>query len=274
MRRAQPWLGTLVDISIAEEGDQTRLHAAIDAAFAEVAKVHRLMSFHEAGSDIQKLNLAPAGQHLTVHPHTWKVLAVAEQLRQVSGGIFNIACAARLAAWGILPRPHPVLPDLGAAMPIRLEAGQRVRKLSPGWIDVGGIAKGYAVDLAIERLRLSGIRHACVNAGGDMRAYGEDIVVSLRHPCAPTRICAQLKLKDEALASSGPCFSARRLRGQAVSALCDARNGQAIVSAQSASVLAASCMMADALTKVALVTQNFRHPLLALHGASAFLLTS
>jgi thiamine biosynthesis lipoprotein len=274
MRRAQPWLGTLVDISIAEDEHESRLHAAIDSAFAEVALAHRLMSFHESGSDIQRINLARPGQSLTVHPHTWKVLVVAEQLRRDSEGIFNIACAARLVAWGILPRPHPELPDLNAGSPIQLEDAHCVRKLAPGWIDVGGIAKGYAVDLAIESLRQAGIGHACVNAGGDLRAYGRETIVSLRAPDAPTRIRAQVKLQDEALASSAPSFSARRARGQPVSALCDARSGKPMVAAQSVSVLAASCMMADALTKVALATENICDPLLARYGASAFFLTA
>ena len=270
MRRAQPWLGTLVDIGL-ENVDAAAAGTAIDSAFAEVALVHRLMSFHDASSDIFLINRARPGDILAVHSHTWEVLHAAERIRKASQGAFNIACAPRLVEWGQLPAQHtgapPYIPDRQI---LELRHDGRVLKLDDGWIDLGGIAKGYAVDLAITALRRHGISSGCVNAGGDLRVFGEqDYRIALRDPGLPARAGAEVCLRNEAMATSGTYFSRTERRGLTASALCNGITGQAIMSAGSVSVRAPSCMYADALTKVVLATGDTLHPALDLFAATA-----
>jgi len=269
MRRAQPWLGTLVDITA--DGDAQ----AITLAFAEVALVHRLMSFHDAASDISRLNRAAAGELLEVHPHTWQVLRLAAQIGQLSLGLFNIACAPRLVDWQCLPRPddagkpayHPMLAVY------QCEQEPLMRKLAAGWVDVGGIAKGYAVDLAVEALQRAGVAAGCVNAGGDLRCFGDRAwPVAVRDPRAPQRSGARLELRNEALATSAAYFSARSHEGRQISALVDGRNGEPLLMAMSASVRAPRCAIADALTKVVLASGDAQHAALAGLQASAFII--
>ncbi len=269
MRRAQPWLGTLVDI--AADGDPQ----AITPAFAEVALVHRLMSFHDAASDISRLNRAAPGDLLALHPHTWQVLQLAARIAELSQGMFNIACAPRLVDWQCLPPPDAATtPGYQPALAVyRCEQQPLVRKLAPGWVDVGGIAKGYAVDLAVEALQRAGADSGCVNAGGDLRGFGDrDWPVAVRDPLAPGRVGAQVKLRNEALATSAACFSARRHQGRQVSALVDGRSGEPLVTPASVSVRAPRCALADALTKVVLASGDARHPALAGMQASAFII--
>lgn len=273
MRRAQPWLGTLVDI--AAEGEQQAASQAITQAFAEVALVQRLMSFHDAASDVSRLNRAAPGELLQLHPHTWQVLQLAAQMAALSQGLFNIACAPRLVDWLCLPQPDDAdLPVYQPALAVyRCEQEPMVRKLAPGWVDVGGIAKGYAVDLAVAALQRAGVASGCVNAGGDLRGFGDcDWPVAVRDPLAPGRTAARALVRDEALATSAAYFTARRHGGRQISALVDGSNGEPLVSSISVSVRAPRCAVADALTKVVLASGDVHHPALAASQASAFII--
>jgi thiamine biosynthesis lipoprotein len=267
-RRAQPWLGTLVDIS-ADGG-----HQAIDAAFAAVALVHRLMSFHDPASDLSRLNRALPGDTVTVDAHTWHVLDLAEQVRIASDGSFNAACAPQLVAWACLPPPGAGAPVFEPSLAVyQCDANNTVRKLAPGWVDLGGIAKGYAVDLAIQVLSEAGVRHACVNAGGDLRVLGEQAwPVAVRDPAQPRRAHTQLWLRNEAMATSATYFSARRHEGASVCALVNGRSGAALADGRSVSVRAPLCAVADALTKVVMASDNPEHPALTRWAATSFIL--
>ncbi|MGJ7914789.1 FAD:protein FMN transferase [Massilia sp. LXY-6] len=273
IRRAQPWLGTLVDITV--EGAPA--HDVVTDAFAEVARLHRLMSFHDEASDIARINRAAPGELVQVDADTWKVLCLARQVTDLSGGTFDIACAPYLVDRRILPAPwsskegeYPTA-RLSAEV-FALEGADRVRKLASGWIDVGGIAKGYTVDAAVASLESAGVSGGCVNAGGDLRVFGSmHAPVAVRSPAAPGRAARHIILRGEALATSGSYFSQRSHQARPVSALLDARDGRPLVSTSSASVRAASCAVADALTKVVLATGDCAHPALAAFGASAFL---
>jgi thiamine biosynthesis lipoprotein len=272
IRRAQPWLGTLVDITAAGTSSQD----AVSAAFAEVARLHGLMSFHDGASDIARFNRARPGDVVEVDAATWDVLRLAREIADLSGGAFDIACAPWLVDREILPSPaqEQAWPSVRTSAGVfALDDEGYVRKCGAGWIDVGGIAKGYIVDAAVAVLEAAGVPGGCVNAGGDLRAFGAmRVPVAVRAPGSPGRAAHHIMLCGEALATSGSYFSARPHRGGVVSALVDARDGQPLVSNASASVRAARCAVADALTKVVLATGDCTHPLLAALGATAFLI--
>lgn len=267
-QRAQPWLGTMV--SIAADAD----HQALSPAFDAVALVHRLMSFHDADSDISRFNRAPAGACLRVHPHTWEVLRLAGQIQDASDGIFNLACAPRLAGWGVLPAPADALPVYVPQRQVfACDDHDTIRKLHDGWIDVGGIAKGYAVDLAVAALQRAGATAGCVNAGGDLRVFGDrDWPVSVRDPRRPQQPHTQIMLRNEAIATSASYFSQREAGGRLVSALVDGRDGESMTGPSSVSVRAPRCAIADALTKVVLASKDVGHPALPHWQASAFII--
>ena len=273
-RRAQPWLGTLVEVSIPDGFDDAR---GFRQAFAAVAEVHRLMSFHDPDSDVSRINRAAVGATIEVAPATWTVLQSALALGRASGGMFDIGCAPALVAWGYLPGAV----DAAEAWPDRVAAHEalhslgycRLEKREPAWIDLGGIAKGHAVDAAIVALQREGVPAGCVNAGGDLRAFGDiDFPVLVRDPGCPTAAGARLMLRNEAIATSANYFSRKRLDGAMVSALVDGRNARPLTTAVSASVRAPACMIADALTKVVLASGDAGHPLLRSFDASAFII--
>jgi thiamine biosynthesis lipoprotein len=127
-----------------------------------------------------------------------------------------------------------------------------------GPIDLSGIAKGFAVDRAAETLRASGVDSGIVNAGGDLAVFGPEArEIAVRDPDDPSRIAATVTLRDAALASSGRAI--------------DPRTGRPVETIVGASVSAASCMIADALTKVVGVMGAGATPLLRHYRASAML---
>jgi thiamine biosynthesis lipoprotein len=288
-RRAQPWLGTLVDISIDDQYNDSDTVAAGDvaaafaSAFDAIATVHKLMSFHDPASDVARINRAAVGERIAIDVHTARVLALALVLSEASGGIFNIGCATRLVEWDYLPRPQGRLPLYRAddcGLELNIDDRQHImRKKRDVLIDLGGIAKGYAVDQAILALQRLNIASACVNAGGDLRVLGlTPFAIAIRHPSSITGIGATVNLANAALATSATYFSARYIEHRQhsspmqVSALIDGRSSAPVTTAGSATVQAPECMLADGLTKIIIATGDTCHPLLERFGASALLL--
>jgi len=103
-RRAQPSLGTIVEIAISDDFDPSKLRQAYQVGFNAIQNIHQLMSFHSEMSDITRFNLAPVGSILEVDPHTFKVLETAETLFVLSQGLFNICNARLLVEWGSFPQ--------------------------------------------------------------------------------------------------------------------------------------------------------------------------
>ncbi|MGE0640836.1 MAG: FAD:protein FMN transferase [Thermoanaerobaculia bacterium] len=255
-RRARPLLGTLVEI---EAGGlaRTALDAAIDAAFAVVAEVQRRMSVHDPGSELSRANREAARHEVDLSPETAAVTAAALDFAAASGGAFDPTAGRHLVRSGLLPRPekgrrygrssyHDVelrrFPD-GSA---------RIRFARPLLLDFGGIAKGYAVDRALAVLRAAGASTGLVNAGGDLACFGEVRTIGIRAPGDPYRIAATVELDGAAIATSSPDFGRRLRRGREVHPLVEPRSGDCFPERTSISVVAASCLVADALTKVAL----------------------
>lgn len=267
--RARPLLGTIVEMRVAGLAEAAAL-AAIEAAFAEVADLHRLMSFHERGSDLSRLHRGAARAPVAVDMRTYEVLQAALAIAAESNGCFDPSVAVRLVEWDLLPAPEScVLPDPRADWrDIELLDRARVRFARPLWIDLGGIAKGYAVDRALAMLRARGASLASVNAGGDLRRFGPRAeVVPLRLAPALNTAVPALELADAAVATSAGHATQRRVGGPHV----DGRSRRVVARRRSVSVVAPTCLVADALTKVVLADAGIGARLLRRYEASACL---
>jgi thiamine biosynthesis lipoprotein len=273
-RRARPLLGTFVEITVAGAAPAD-MHAAIDAAFDAVAKVHGLMSFHDAGSDVGRLNSEAWSRRVAVHSWTFQVLEAAVDLYRRSAGAFDIAVAPVLQDLGMLPRGKDdcslASGELATTATIELLRDHQVRFQHPdARIDLGGIAKGFAVDRAINVLRDHGMPHGLVNAGGDLAALGPHAeTVHLRDPRDPSRLMLGLVIENQALASSGHRFDPLRSANTSGTAVIDPRTGKPVQAIIAATVRAPTCMIADALTKVVMVEGARAAPLLEHYTAGA-----
>jgi thiamine biosynthesis lipoprotein len=250
VRRARPLLGTFVDIT-AQGAGEAELHCAIDRAFAVIECVHRLMSFHDPDSDVSRMNRHAFPKGVTVHPWSWQVMLAAQTFARESNGVFDVTVTSKSNAtkWQdiFLRRKCEVFFE---------------RSLI---VDLGGIAKGFAVDRAVAALKENGATAGIVNAGGDLRVFGSTSrEVHLRDPMSPTQFSGKLHLRNRAVATSANYFLPR--------ALIDGQTRGAMTRQLSVSVAADECMTADALTKVVFALREKSAPLLKRHGADALLL--
>ena len=252
MRRARPLLGTLVEIAIEDDLPRADAGRAIERAFDAVARVQALMSFHDPLSELSRINRVAWLRAVTVSDDTWQVLMAARQLSAVSDGLFDITVAPTLERAGFLPRHADQLPASGHGCwrDVELLPDQRVRLARRVRLDLGGIAKGFAVDQAIAQLRDAGVMTGSVNAGGDLRVLGQSMhTVHLRHPNQPTQLLPVMTSHAAAATSAG-YFQNRQWAGRVccpivhpgMRTLCDAQ--------RSVTVFADQCLIADALTKI------------------------
>jgi thiamine biosynthesis lipoprotein len=264
--RARPLLGTLVEIA-ATGLDSAQVQAAIGSAFTVVEKVHGLMSYHDVTSDVSRINRGAFDAEVQVDAHTYRVLRAARLMAEASNGVFDITIAPQLTRMGFLPA-HEHFPKISSRANWRdivLLPDNRVRLACSLNIDLSGIAKGYAVDLATKALADAGMTAGRVNAGGDLRVFGDAAHrINVRDPAAHTHTIPLLELTHGAAATSAGYYSERLHQGRMVTPIIHPHSRAACESGLSVTVLARDCMTADALTKV--VYANPR-------GASAVLKT-
>jgi FAD:protein FMN transferase len=280
MRRAKPLLGTFVEIEAAGP-DRAELNRAIDAAFEAVSAVHRLMSFHDPDSDISRLNREAFDRPVRVHAWTFRVLETSMELHRRSNGVFDVAVAPVLQSMGLLPKLDVETPIDGRTRTpdaIELIEGQAAVRFRDrrAKIDLGGIAKGFAVDRALDALRETGaVACGLVNAGGDLAAFGAEMQpIHIRHPRDPQRRIGHVKIGNEALASSARRFDPFHGADTGSPAII-CPDGRASTSGiDGVTVRAPSCMIADALTKIVMISGTSATDLLELYKASALLIAA
>jgi len=227
-RRARPLLGTLVEIGAP---------AGHDSAFDTMAALQARLSRFEPDSDMARFNALPAGGELRVSPCAVDVLSAARRLQQESDGLFDISLGSGPEAW-------------------RLD-GDRLHKLAAGVaLDLGGIAKGHAVDLAVQALQAAGATAGWVNAGGDLRVFGDLELPILLRDEIDGGVKEFARLADGAFATSHYAPGSRSAASRAVRA--------------HVSVAAPRCLWADALTKVVGLSGRCDHPALARYDAAAW----
>jgi FAD:protein FMN transferase len=178
-------LGTLVAVG-AQGGDH--LDSAVAAAFAAVARVEALMRPNTPGSDVWRICAAAPGRAVQIDPWTVAVLELARRFHRDSGGVFD-PC-------------RPTRP--GRLIDLELRAPASVVCHASVALDLGGIAKGFAVDRAVDELESHGCMRGIVNAGGDLRCFGPGAhAVSLRTDEDAVPEALRIELSDCALAVSG-----------------------------------------------------------------------
>lgn len=264
VERAQPLLGTFV--SIRAQADCQHTHAAVSAAFARIADIQRTMSFQDPDSELSRVNRHAYSHPQPVSASLRRVLRAALALARASDGLFDPSVAWRLVDWGHLPAPAATGTDPHASWrDVRMLDDGSVSFRRPLWLDLGGIAKGYAVDQAVRTLRLHGATSGVVNAGGDLRIFGRMETVHVRDPANPRQQIPILHARDAAVATSAGYFSDLNDR----TALVHPKLGASLGQTCSVTVCARRAIWADALTKIVMAAPDTAAPLLRRLHASA-----
>jgi thiamine biosynthesis lipoprotein len=169
LRRMRPGMGTFVEIGVERTGPADE---AVDAAFAVAAEIERSLSFQDADSELSRLNRAGANG-LEVSAVTAHVVRLARAIGRASGNRFNATVGGALVRRGVLPDhggPEGLASGSWTDILIR---GRHIRLGRAVRLTLDGIAKGFAVDAMVRSLRAHGAKVGWVNAGGDLRSFGD-----------------------------------------------------------------------------------------------------
>lgn len=273
IERAKPLLGTIVRIRV-DGLPSAAANDIISAAFDVIAEIHRLMSFHEPESELSRVNRDASHHPVRISPHTHAVLRGALELAEASEGLFDPTIAPALVKDGLLPALTGTPPASDACWKdVVLSSDGAVSFRKPLWLDLGGIAKGYAVDCAFEYIASHHPTRIYVEAGGDLRLTGPGPeLVYLSAPSMQGAIPA-VKIENASVASSGSQVLHDEMKPQrAVSPHIDPRTGDPCSTDRFVTVVAPRCMDADALTKVVMAAGATASHILERYDALAFML--
>jgi thiamine biosynthesis lipoprotein len=253
-------MSTMVEITAVGTEEESR--QAMRLAFEEIRRIDSLMSVYNPDSEISRINEAAGKSAVRVSADTLKVINESLRIARLTDGALDITVAPLMELWGFGNDENRVPPDdeLQEKLPlvdytkILVDADSSTVRLDlPGMrIDVGGIAKGYAVDSAIRVMKEAGIRNALISAGGDIYAMGtppgkESWRIGIRHPRDRSDLLGILALKDRAVATSGDYENFFEVDGKRYCHIMDTRTGRPVRGIMSVTILADTSAEADAL---------------------------
>ena len=247
--------------------DRATADAAGAAAFQRIQQLNDSLSDYDPDSELSKLSRSSgSGQDVRVSDDLWRVLRRAQELAERSGGAFDVTVGPCVSLWR-KARREKKMPDAARLAEARRAVGYSHVRLNPQKqtaqllvpdmrLDLGGIAKGYAVDEALKVLRRLGIQRALVAGGGDMavgapppgaKGWRIELAPLDATNAPPARF---VLLSHAALATSGDLFQRLEIDGQRYSHIVDPRTGIGLTDHSLVTVIAPDCITADSLTKV------------------------
>jgi thiamine biosynthesis lipoprotein ApbE len=262
VRRKAPVMGTIAEVTVAHQNPRYA-QGAIDSALDALRWVDRTMTRFNGDSDVGQANRLAATRPVVISEPTADVLLEALRWADASDGAFDPCLANAVVLWDVEQRASPPLDAH-----VRRYANRRLyrslevdRRLNGApvvsfrdrdmAIDLGGIAKGYGVDRAVDALRQWGIRNALVNVGGDLYALGvsedgDPWEIGIRSSDDRDRITHTVRVQDRAIATSGDYEQFFEHRGRRYHHLLDPVTGAPRRSRlHSVTVSADTCMTAD-----------------------------
>ncbi len=289
-------MGTFARV-VAVAADSNTAKRSIDAAFAEIEKVEKRMNYHKSDSEISELNRDGFARAVKVSKSTYEVLEKSIKFSKLSGGAFDVTVGPLVDLWHSAEETNS-LPTDTELQQARSKVGydklildaneESVRFAAEGMkVDLGGIAKGYAIDKAVEAMQKSGAIGGMVDIGGEIRCFGSPPVsqdiwrIGLQDPAAAEDVMntskplLTLRLTDAAVATSGDYHRFVTIGGKRYSHIVDPESGYSSESLASVTIICPSATDADALATA--VTVMGREKGLALiekmPGVEAILIT-
>jgi FAD:protein FMN transferase len=214
--RSQYLMGTLAEIT-AVAPTQAVAQSAVTAGFQEIRRLEELLSTWLTTSELSRVNAAAGSDFMPVSSDTFEVLTRSIEISELTRGAFDITVGPAVRLWKVTEAarlPTPLELEIAAQYVdyhlLRLDAATHAVLLQkPGMqIDVGGIGKGYAAELAVGIMKKTGATGALVAVSGDFRvsgrrADGSAWPVGIQHPRHPERVLVTLESVDEAISTSG-----------------------------------------------------------------------
>jgi len=271
-------MGTIARV-VAVAADSTTAKSAIESALQQLYSIEDLCSAYKPDSEISRINRNAAKEPVRVSKPTFEVLQKAIEFSKLSEGAFDITVGALTELWHLAEEANSVPSDNELAEARRkvgyekliLDAdNMTVRFAVDGMkLDAGGIAKGYAIDKAVEAMRTAGAIGGMVDVGGDIRAFGappqgkNQWLIGLQDPAETetvinsTQYLVVLNLKDSAVATSGDYRRFALIGDKKYSHIINTKTGYGSDKLASVTVIAPNAADADALaTAVSILGQQ------------------
>lgn len=259
-------MGTDIEITISDINDAAAADA-FNAAVQELTRIENEMSEWIAGTPISMINEKAGKEAVKVPDELFKVISAAQKISELSNGAFDITWASMRGIWNFakgserLPTPEEIkekLPLVNYKNIELNEANKTVFLKKPGMaIGLGAIAKGYAVDLAMQVLVNRGIKNAIVKAGGDMRVQGKMDgklwEIGIKHPRDKNNLLAKLPISNISISTSGDYERFFIKDGILYHHIMDPKTGYPAMKSQSVTILAPDTMTSDVLSTTVFV---------------------
>ena len=264
LQREEAIMGTAIKVELWAE-DRRGGEAAVAAVMDEMHRVDRAMSPHKLTSELCRINREAARQPVQLSEEMFRLVERAIHFSRLTGGAFDISYAAvgQLYDYRRRVRPTPAALDKARAFvgwqQLQLDARARTLRFERDGmrIDLGGFAKGHAVDRAVAALARRGIQHAMVSAGGDSRVLGDrrgrPWNVAIRDPRHPGDAVAVLPLEDVSISTSGDYERYFDDGAERVHHLIDPGTGQSPRGVRSVTILGPDGLTSEALSKAVFV---------------------
>jgi FAD:protein FMN transferase len=251
-----------------ETRDERRASSAARAAIEEVRRIEQKYSRYRTSSVVSKINHAAGKATVTVDTETMDLLRFADQLYQLSDGLFDATSGVLRQAWDFkyqqVPSPETLrqtLAHIGWA-DVLLKGGQCRLPRAGMELDFGGFGKEYAADRAAGVLKQGGVEHALVNLGGDIHALGAHGMpdsaglpwtVQVQHPRQAQATLANVKLPAGGMATSGDYERYFENAGQRYCHVLNPLTGWPVTYWRSITVVAANTTTAGAISTTAML---------------------
>ncbi len=260
-KKSQVLMGTIVNITIVAR-NLAGSERACELAFKEMRRIEKMLSVKDKSSEIYKLNQHKDLEFVNVNPEIVFLLEESAKISALSHGAFDISVRPLLELWRerLKQETVPAKAEIHKIFPLvdyrNIEIDSRrnlVRFKKKGInIDLGGIAKGYAVDRAIKVLKKEGVKNCLVEAGGDLFVLGRGInkkgwLIGLRNP-RESGVILEFSCTNKGVATSGDYERFKTLNKRHYHHLIDPRAGLSKSEVVSATIVAPSAMIADALS--------------------------
>ena len=268
VRRAHYVMGTVFEIEAYGE-DPAHTASAVEEAFAVIRRADEIMSDYREDSELSRLNREGARGLVPLSSDLYDILRTSLQYSRRTDSAFDVTVGPLVDAWRQAskrgrwldePERRRVLSLVGSSHLLLEESQPAARFDQPGVrVDLGGIAKGWAVDRAAQVLRQRGIVRALVSAGtSSIYALGAPPgetawKIAIRHPLREDDLLTVVSLRDQSVSTSGSYEQARKIAGKPVPHILDPRSGMPVETMWSSTVIAPTATETDALSTAAFV---------------------
>lgn len=207
-------MGTRVSVEFWLD-DATGAEELLEAVLDEYRRIDRLMSTYRDDSEMSRINSLASVEPVTISDELFALIARSLELSTASDGAFDISYESVGYLYDYREAQRPAADEIEAALAsidyravVLDDVAGSVRFARPGMrINLGGIAKGHAIERGAQLLRDAGIENAILNAGGDTRVIGDrrgyPWIVGIQHPRIDEAVATRLPLIDEAISTSG-----------------------------------------------------------------------